>query len=261
MKIALVSLDQVWEDKEANRHLCIQYIKKAKDAGAQLTIFPEMTLTGFSMNTRHIQENLSDSDTIPFFKELAQEYGMAIVFGIVLGKMDKATNNMVVIDHEGNILTRYEKIHPFTFANEDQFYIGGNELATAELNGICLGCTICYDLRFPELFSALGTQCDMIINIANWPEKRVDHWHTLLKARAIENQLFIIGVNRTGTDGTGLSYVKSSSIINANGDTLSPLSSDNCLEVFEVLPEYTSNYKKSFSTTQDRKPDLYKKML
>jgi predicted amidohydrolase len=124
-----------------------------------------------------------------------------------------------------------------------------------------IGLTICYDLRFPEIHSALGKQCDLIINIANWPAKRIDHWNTLLKARAIENQLFMIGVNRIGIDDKGIEYVKSSQVINPNGELLSPVLSEVELDFFDINTEFTSKFRQTFSTTQDRKSDLYKSIL
>lgn len=124
-----------------------------------------------------------------------------------------------------------------------------------------IGFTICYDLRFPEIFSALGNHCDLIINIANWPAKRVDHWNVLLKARAIENQIYIVGVNRTGMDGKGLEYVKSSQVINPNGEIASPITSEDGLDTFDIDPEYINKFKQTFSTIQDRKPEFYKSIL
>lgn len=261
MRVALVSLNQAWVNKGDNFQACRSFIQKAKAQGAELVLFPEMTLTAFSMNVGDTAEDRVASATVGLFKELAKEFQIAIVFGVVFRDGDKATNNAVLIDANGTVLGSYSKIHPFSFAGEDRVFNGGSELSYAKLGLMTIGLTICYDLRFPEIYSALGKHCNLIINIANWPARRIDHWNSLLKARAIENQLFVIGVNRTGIDGNGLEYVKSSQVINPNGELLNPVISEGELDIFDVDPEYVDKFKKSFSTTQDRNPALYKSIL
>ena len=261
MLVALVSLNQAWENKDKNFQACRSFAQRAKAMGAELVIFPEMTLTAFSMNIGNTAEDYANSLTVESFKELAQEIQVAIIFGVVFRDADKATKNVLLIDCNGKIKGRYSKIHPFTFAGEDNFFNGGNEICVAKLEMVTIGLTICYDLRFPEIYSALGMQSDLIINIANWPAKRVDHWNTLLKARAIETQVFVIGINRTGTDSKGLEYVKSSQAINPNGELLSPEASDDELDVFDIDPELISKFRQTFSTTQDRKSEFYKSIL
>jgi predicted amidohydrolase len=261
MHVALVSLNQIWENKAANFQACRSFVQRAKEQGTELVIFPEMTLTAFSMNTRDTAEESTTSGTVELFKQLANEFKIAILFGVVFSDGDKATNNAILVDAEGTIKGSYSKIHPFTFAGEDKVFNGGNETCIFKLGPMTIGLTICYDLRFPELYSALGGQCNLIVNIANWPARRVDHWNTLLKARAIENQLFIVGVNRTGTDGKGLEYVRSSQVFNSNGDLICPVISVDELDIFDINPELISKFKQSFSTTRDRKPAFYKSIL
>lgn len=261
MRAALVSLNQVWENNNINFKACRSYIQKAKEYYAELVIFPEMTLTSFTMNTKVTAEDEESSDTVSLFQKLATEFKIAIIFGVVFRDGVKATNKALMIDSLAIIRGTYSKIHPFTFAGEDKFFNGGSEISYASLGPMTIGLTICYDLRFPEIYSALGKQCNLIINIANWPAKRVDHWNALLKARAIENQLFMIGVNRTGVDGNGLEYIKSSQVINPNGELLCPVISEGELDIFDIDPEYIGKFKQTFSTTQDRKPALYKSFL
>lgn len=261
MRIASVSLDQVWENKEQNFTACRLFIQKANEQKAELVIFPEMTLTAFSMNISITSEDRKTSNTVELFRALAQEFKIAIVFGVVFSDGDKAINNALMIDSNGVVKCCYSKIHPFSFAGEDKLFNGGNEISFYKLDPITIGLTICYDLRFPEIYSALSKECDLIINIANWPAKRVNHWDILLKARAIENQIFIIGVNRIGIDDNGLDYKKSSQVINPNGELLQPSLSENELEIFDIDSEYISKFRQSFSTTKDRKPVLYKTIL
>lgn len=261
MRVALVSLNQAWEDKNVNTEACSLYMQQAKAQGAELVIFPEMTLTSYSMNASLISENKDTSETVALFVQLAIRFQIAIIFGVVFQDEIKAKNNAVVIDSAGRLSAVYSKIHPFSFAGEDKVYSPGNEIGLAEVDSVTIGLTICYDLRFPELYSALAKKTELIVVIANWPNKRLDHWNTLLKARAIENQLFIIGVNRTGRDGNGLEYTESSQVINPSGEMLIPDVVEDVLAIYDIDLELVNIFKQKFSTVQDRKPELYKTIL
>lgn len=264
MKIALVSLSPVWENKQQNISLCARYLEKVSCMDVDLVIFPEMTLTGFSMNVEHIAEDLNNSFSISQFKELTSRFKVSILFGAVFKSGSKATNNAVLIDKNSNVSVIYTKIHPFSFANEDKFFEAGTSITKIKLSDAAIGFTICYDLRFPELYSILAKDCDIIVNIANWPSNRIEHWNTLLKARAIENQIFIIGINRTGSDNNGLDYIKSSQIVNANGEILKPLAFDNIdklIDVYDIDIEWTKSFRNKFLTIKDRKTSLYKMLL
>lgn len=176
-----------------------------------------MTLTEFSMNAGDTAEEHSTSATVELFKQLALELIIAIVFGVVFRMGGKATNNAIMVDSEGNVKASYSKIHPYTFASEEMVFNGASEIRAVKLSLMTMGLTICYDLRFPEVYRALDNQCDLIINIANRPDKRVDHGNALLKARTIESKRFEVGVNRIFMDGMGYWYVKSWQVINPNG--------------------------------------------
>jgi predicted amidohydrolase len=219
-----------------------------------------MTLTGFSMNIDKISETETNGKTLEKFKKMAKENNIAIVFGIVIEDNKKAKNRVYFIDNNGVVLNYYDKIHPFSFAGEDKYFNGGDMLSFVNFKSINIGLSICYDLRFPELYSALSSTCDVIINIANWPAKRIYHWNTLLKARAIENQIFMIGVNRTGIDGNSLEYVESSNIFNANGEILTS-KQFYIMKIINIDLEEQTKFIESFNTTQDRKNDLYKGLL
>jgi len=260
MKMALVSLDQIWENKQANLKKCEAYIQKANYLNVELIVFPEMTLTGFSTNIDILSENEDDSFTIKTFQYMAEKYEISIHFGVIIEDNNKALNKSFFVNNRGHIIGNYSKIHPFSFASEDRYFNAGNALSIFDFNGYKMGLTICYDLRFPELYSAMEEKCDIIFNIANWPEKRVEHWETLLKARAIENQLYIVGVNRIGIDGNSLKYVESSNIYNAEGKKLEYQTHDS-MKIFDVHKNWTDIFKKKFMTTQDRKTSLYKELL
>jgi predicted amidohydrolase len=254
MKIALVSLNQIWEDKNLNLVECEKYIKDASLNDVKLIIFPEMTLTAFSINTDLISEKENNSFTISSFKELSIKYNIAIVFGVVIKEKIKSSNRMYFLDNNGNTLEYYKKIHPFSFANEDDYYVSGEDIKVIEFNNVKFGLTICYDLRFSNLYHEISKQnTDCIINIANWPSKRIDHWNTLLKARAIENQQFIIGVNRIGIDGNNLEYEKSSNIFNANGEKLNIIKNIDEMKILNINIQEKEIYKNKFNSVQDTK--------
>ncbi len=261
MKIALVSLDQVWEDKKANKIKCQAYIEQASKHNCELIIFPEMTLTGFSMNTQTIKENPDKSPTIDFFSQQAIQNNLAIAFGIVLRKEAKATNNLIIVDKIGKVASSYSKIHPFSFSGENNYYSEGKELGICQIGETNIGLTICYDLRFPEIFQALSINCNIILNIANWPEKRIKHWNTLLEARSIENQSFVVGVNRNGIDGNNHQYVKSSSIYTPLGEKMTPLYTNQDMDIYDINPKDTDSVRESFPMKQDRKTEFYKSIL
>lgn len=261
MKIALVSLNQIWEDKEANKTRCQTFIKKAANSNAEIVIFPEMTLTGFSMNIMKIAEEPEIYSTKEFFVKQAIKYNINIVFGMVTSNHEKALNHSIFVSTEGSLKTIYSKIHPFSFAGENKYFNSGSDLGIIDYLDSKIGLTICYDLRFPELYQALSKESEIIINIANWPAKRIDHWISLLKARAIENQVYMVGVNRTGKDGNGLEYVKSSIIFDPEGKELKSFVSSTEFDLFKLDISKVKVIRNNFPVKQDRRIELYKEIL
>lgn len=254
MNISLVSLEQIWENKKENLYICKRYIIEASLKGVELIIFPEMTLTAYSLDIQKNAEVKDNSFTIKSFQELAEENNIAIIFGLVIKEDIKATNRLYFIDENGKILDSYKKIHPFSLVDEDKYFLAGTEPKIVKYKNIKFGLTICYDLRFSNLYQYyMEQETDCIINIANWPVKRIDHWNTLLKARAIEYQQYIIGVNRVGIDGNNLEYEESSKIFNANGNFLKELNRFKDMRIFNIDFLYTSIFKKKFNTIQDYK--------
>jgi len=261
VKVALASLDQKWEDKAHNLERCRALAGRAAQLGAELVIFPEMTLTGFTMNVAVSAEDPERSESIAAFGDLARRHQLWVISGVVLGGAEKAANTLVAFSPDGAERARYVKIHPFSLAGEDACFRGGSEVATLKVADLCLGLSICYDLRFPELYSALAETSDVLVNIANWPKARIAHWRILLRARAIENQAFAIGVNRTGVDGAGLEYEPSSVVVSPDGNFLTPVSSEGELEIFELRRQDLVDYRARFSTRQDRLPELYRQLI
>lgn len=263
MKIALISLDQVWQDKEANKIRCARFIQQAATTGADIVIFPEMTLTGFSMQTTVIAEEQHAPPSLMWFSTQAKAHDIAIVMGYVVWNRDhsRAQNRVALIDAQGEVLTSYTKVHPFSYTGEDQLFEKGDTLGMCNLQGASVGLAICYDLRFPELYQALSKRCEIIITIANWPVKRLLHWQVLLQARAIENQVYMVGVNRTGIDGEKLKYDLSSHIYSPLGALLLPLEQTKEFALYEIDLGAVKRVQKDFPVKQDRRPDFYKSML
>lgn len=255
MKIGMAQIDIIWENKEENRLKCESIIIQGVQQNVDFIIFPEMTLTGFSMNTKAIAEPAKDCKTLLFFKKMSRKYGITIGFGYVLRGDHKCLNNMAIVK-EGKQLFEYTKIHPFSHGTEGEYYEGGTQIDTAMIGGIHFGGFICYDLRFPELFTAASKKSQAIIVIANWPQSRIKHWTTLLKARAIENQVYIIGVNRTGNDKDNI-YDGMSVIVDPRGNIVAGDRKEEGLIVGEINADIVEEYRKEFPVAKDRREDLY----
>lgn len=263
MRIALVSLDQVWMDKKANCDRCLSLMSKAKACECELVIFPEMTLTGYTLNMNEVSEREDQSLTLNWFKDAASTIGIATIFGSCLNDPTngKPRNTFCLARPNYEVLIIYSKVHPFSFAGEDKVLEAGDSLGTAQIGLLNIGATICYDLRFPELYAAMARRCNALVNIANWPAHRINHWRTLLIARAIENQCYMLGVNRIGSDGNGLNYPKSSMAISPDGELLAPVESGHELDVYDIDPEAAAIYRASFPTLRDKRYGLYADLL
>jgi omega-amidase len=258
MKIGLGQLDIIWEDKEKNKLSCSNMIAQAKQEGVDFIVFPEMTLTGFSMNPADLGETMEDSPSIAFFREEAMKHQIYIAFGIIIKNEDKAENHCIILSDTGEIIANYAKIHPFSYGAESKYYTGGTTLTSCAVKELVVSPLICYDLRFPEIFQACSENSSLITVIANWPAPRRAHWISLLKARAIENQCYIAGVNRCG-EGGGLSYVGDSMVISPYGDIISTVQDTPGLIVAELDLELVEKYRSEFPLKADRKPCLYTK--
>ena len=255
MKVGLTQMDIVWEDKEKNMEKARKLVEQAAKQDVELLVFPEMTFTGFTMNTALAGEEMLFSPTLRFFKENSRKYHMSMAFGFVEDFGEEYYNKLMIVS-EGRVLYDYDKIHPFNYGEEGRHYIGGHGVKTARLKDMEISGFVCYDLRFPEVFQAVSGQADMILVIANWPKDRILHWETLLRARAIENQCYIIGVNRTGK-GNGLEYMESSMAFDPMGERLTKAHSKSELMVVEVDADKVRQIRKKFPFKKDRQMDLY----
>lgn len=260
MRIGLGQLDMGFENKEYAKELCEKMILSAAKEQVDFLVFPEMTLTGFTIKTEELAEDFNMSETIHFFKAQAMLYKMAICFGLPIINAEKAENHCVILSETGELLADYAKIHPFSFGTEAKFYQGGTSLASCTIKEFIVSPFVCYDLRFPEIFQIASQTSTLLVVIANWPISRKEDWAVLLKARAIENQAFVIGVNRTGIGG-GLAYFGDSMVISPRGKILAQASEESGLTTVDIFPEEALTCRKKFPVKADRKPELYSKLL
>lgn len=263
MRVALGQLDMVWENKEASILRGEKMIREAAQAQADVIIFPEMSFTGYSMNLEGIGEPVGQSDTVRKMSALARQYQIAIGFGwaalpedtdSIVGK-GLGTNRFTLLDRDGEMVTEYSKIHPFTYGGESDRYARGEQIISVPFLGRNISLFICYDLRFPELFQIASQQSDIIFVIANWPEIRSVHWQTLLRARAIETQSYLVGVNCYGSRD-GDSYSGDSMAVDSIGNILGILSGREGVLICE-LDDRAWRLRQKFSTRADRQEKLY----
>jgi len=257
MRVGITQFDIAWEDKDQNMIMAEKLMAEAAKQQVDILAFPEMTLTGFTMNTKLAGEEMLFSPTLTFFKKCSVKYNMAIVFGCVEDFGGEYYNKLIVVS-QGKIIMDYDKIHPFNFGEEGKHYIGGHEVKKASFKDMVISGFVCYDLRFPEIFQAVSDDAHLIFVIANWPKERVSQWEALLRARAIENQCFVVGVNRLGI-GNGLEYVASSMAFNPLGECMTEPGSKESLQIVDVSVDCVNRVRRQFPFKQDRNTELYSK--
>ncbi len=248
MKIALIQYDPVWENKSVN----IEKIKTllSQTDATDILIFPEMTLTGFTMKSNDFAEELEGQSYL-YFSSLAKEKKCAVMYGMIEKGKKKNFNTLVHLNNQGKIISTYRKIHPFSYSSEDIFYGKGKNNVVTKVKGIKIGLSICYDLRFPELYRFYAKEkVHLIVDIANWPDSRVEHWRTLLKARAIENQCYVAGVNRVGND-TKLHYNGFSSVFDPMGNEIVAVGNEEKVIFAEIDKTYIDEVRKKLPFLDD----------
>ena len=220
MTVIACQLDIVWEDKPANHAKVTRLLEKAAPPAGSLVVLPEMFATGFSMRAAQITDSVTQ-ETQRFLADTAQQFGVFLLAGVVTsGQSGLGRNECIGYNPAGEEIVRYCKIHPFTYGGESQHYEAGTEVVLFDWAGFKVAPFICYDLRFPEIFrAAVKRGANLFTVMANWPVTRIAHWNALLPARAIENQAYVVGVNRCGDD-PGLRYSGQSQIISPQGESL-----------------------------------------
>ena len=259
MKLAAAQMDIAWHDRAVNHQKVRQMAGQAKKAGAELLVLPEMFSTGFSMNTSVTAESL-DGVTPTLLRTLARKLGLAMVGGFVLLREEGGPQNVsLAVDANGNDLALYAKIHQIGLLGEDQSYESGDWPVPFSLDALDACCFLCYDLRFPELFRLVVDRCELIMIVASWPAVRQLHWDLLLRARAVEGQCFVLGVNRVGQGGD-LNFVGGSAIIDPLGQVIAHGGDKEGLIVADIDPAKVAEVRSSMPFLKDRKPHLFKKL-
>lgn len=252
LKVSLIQTKLFWEDKQANLTMLEKKINKIKQT--DLVILPEMFTTGFTMHAQELAEDMEGPTTI-WLKKKSAEKDIDILGSLIISENGKYYNRLLWVKPDGKTYF-YDKRHLFRIEGETKVYTAGDTKITVELKGWNIRPFICYDLRFPVWTRNHGNEYHAAVFIANWPEKRSFHWKTLLTARAIENQAYVIGVNRVGEDGKGLSYSGDSSVIDPAGKTLFICSGEECIQTLVLSSSLLEKYRKSFPVWMDADTDL-----
>jgi predicted amidohydrolase len=252
MKIALLQTAPRWEDPAANLERAARLVREAGEAGADLAVLPEMCTTGFTMDVSAAHANAGEAERP--LGEMARAAGVCLVAGYAVRTEDgvRARNLAGCFDRTGGLLGRYQKTHLFPLAGEDRAFERGMGPALFEIAGVQAGVFVCYDLRFPEDFLIVAPAAPLLLVIANWPAARALHWETLLRARAIECQSFVAGVNRTGRDGAGTPYHGQSMVLDPMGETVARGGGGEEVVICEIDPAMAADVRARFPFLRDR---------
>lgn len=221
MNVLILQYDIIWENKPANFEKVRQLLREAAPERGTLVALPEMFATGFSMNTAAVAETYG-GETEQFLAGVAREFGLWMIAGAAMrGPDGRARNKALVFSPAGELAAFYAKMHPFTPGGEPEHYVAGDHPVMFKCGDWTVAPFVCYDLRFPESFrqAAAAQRPELFVVIANWPEKRIAHWVRLLQARAIENQAYVVGVNRVGTDPY-YNYTGRSIVVDPQGEIM-----------------------------------------
>lgn len=252
MKIAAIQAEIAWEDPEENFRRLTPQLSAARAGGAGLIVLPEMFSTGFSMNTEAIAEP-EDGPSTRFLRTQAETLGCWVAGSIAtLPPGDGMPTNTLWFMGPDGTSHRYDKIHPFSYAGEHERYAAGRDRITIELGGLRITPFVCYDLRFADEFWEMAPETDCYVVVANWPAKRSAHWAALLRARAIENLAWVVGVNRVG-DGGGLHYDGHSAILSPTGETICEATRQPATLLADVDPATVEATRQRFPFLQDRR--------
>jgi predicted amidohydrolase len=256
VRVALLQMDLAWEDVAENHRRAAGLLAQAAAGGARLGLLPEMFSTGFSMDSKRIAQP-PGGPSESFLRDEARKLKFWILASIPESGEPAPRNMALLVGPDGSVV-RYAKIHPFSYAGEHRVYAAGERVVTAEVEGVRVTPFVCYDLRFPEPFRTAAPDTDLFAVIANWPEERREHWRTLLRARAIENQAYVAGVNRAG-DGNGLHYAGDSAAIAPLGETLVEADDREQVLFFDADPAVVKKLRARFPALEDRRPAAYKR--
>jgi len=247
LRVSLVQFEIAWEDPLANCALLeekLQHLANQTD----VVVLPEMFSTGFSMNDQGAE--IGHGQVIKWLKVMANRLNALVVGSIKCKENNQYFNRFVAVDPAGKILS-YDKKHLFRMGGEDQFYTAGNEKRIISYKNWNIAAFVCYDLRFPVWSRNVDLAYDLAIYVANWPAVRSHAWNTLLRARAIENLAYVVGVNRIGRDGNEIQYQGDSALISYLGDDLLNLSNEDSIKTYSISKPELIEFRAKFPTDLD----------
>src|SRR6478672_5168749 len=248
MKIALIQTSLSWENPSENRASLAERISSISQY-VDLIVLPEMFTSGFTMHPEKIAETMQ-GETISWLKELARSKNCAITGSLVIQENRNYFNRLVFVFPSGEI-QHYDKRHLFTLAGEDKVYTSGKDKLIVNYKGFKICPLVCYDLRFP-VFSRNVENYDVLVYVANWPKPRVNAWDILLKARAVENMSYVIGVNRIGTDGNNHEYIGHSQVVDFLGNFMQEPQETEGIFMVELDKESLLETRKKLAFLDDR---------
>jgi predicted amidohydrolase len=247
LRVSLVQFEIAWENPLANCALLeekLQHLANQTD----VVVLPEMFSTGFSMNEKGAE--IGHGPVIKWIKLMANRLNSLVVGSIKCKENNQYFNRFVAVDAEGIILS-YDKKHLFRMGGEDEFYTAGNEKCVISYKNWNIAPFVCYDLRFPVWSRNVDLAYDLAIYVANWPAVRSHAWNILLRARAIENLAYVVGVNRIGRDGNEILYQGDSALISYLGDDLLNLSNEDSVKTYSLSKPELIDFREKFPTNLD----------
>lgn len=260
MRVAAAQIDCVPGAVQLNVDAMVQQVEEAAREGCNLIVFPELADVGYDLPLAAHHASDWQSEPIARLRDAAQKQGVAVVAGLSERDEDGVYNSAAAIDSDGDLVGRYRKLHLFSPppADEPRFFARGNARCTLDLNGWRCRVAICYDLRFPESFRDLaGDPADLLVVCSAWPAVRAPHWRTLLAARAIENQAYVVAANRVGTDA-GLTFAGGSLILSPTGDVLAEADDHSQTLIHANVSRTTLRQARAaIPVHRDARPDVY----
>ena len=255
MRVAGIQFDMVWEDPAANLPRAELRVEEAAAAGARLVVLPEMFATGFSMSAVEMAAHAAAIRSA--LASLARRHRVWLLAGFAEPGAGRPHNACSLITPDGDEALHYRKIHPFTLAGEQEHYEAGAALVSADVEGVRVTPTICYDLRFPEIYRAAATGTDLFVVIASWPDRRSFAWRTLLAARAIDCVAWVLGVNRVGTDPYAVPHRGDTSLVDPMGQAVAALAWEEGVVAGDVDAERSRELRRRLPFLEDRRPEVY----
>ena len=249
LKIALIQADLVWENPEQNRRNFAEKIKNI-EVEVDIIILPEMFTTGFTMHAEPVAETMQ-GETVSWMHDMATKSNAAVIGSIIISENNNYYNRLLFVEPSGAIKT-YDKRHTFTLVGEDKVFTAGADKVIIDYKGWRICPLVCYDLRFP-VWAINIENYDVLIYIANWPKPRISAWDALLKARAIENMSYCIGVNRVGIDGVNAEYCGHSAVYDVLGNCLTSIKPfKEQIEIVTLEKRHIELYRNKLKFLDDR---------